>query len=264
MTKLSLHELDNSPVVANNAMNRERQFTGTNSYSKDLHYRLEEFLRSKIRSPRDTVRWLDLCAGRGKALIEGAARIDNPKLECLGVDLVDYFDPVPEELRGSVRLETGSLPDWHAPLHLYDLITCCHGLHYVGDKLKTIENAVSWLKSDGLFIANVDPSNVELSDGLRIDDILRKEGFFFSNRTKVFHKIGFHNFEFPYEYIGGDDTAGPNYTGQPAVTSHYNRLEAQCGDVLPNPKRFYFHPKLNTCQLDKYHDGSHRAKSKSW
>ena len=26
-----------------------------------------------------------------------------------------------------------------------------------------------------------------------------------------------------YVYLGADDTAGPNYTGQPAVNSHYRR-----------------------------------------
>ena len=29
-------------------------------------------------------------------------------------------------------------------------------------------------------------------------------------------------------YLGADDTAGPNYTGQAAVNSHYERLEVLC------------------------------------
>lgn len=27
----------------------------------------------------------------------------------------------------------------------------------------------------------------------------------------------------PYQYLGADDRAGPNHTGQPTVTSHYER-----------------------------------------
>jgi len=30
---------------------------------------------------------------------------------------------------------------------------------------------------------------------------------------------------FPYSYIGADTNAGPNYTGQPAVDSHYRSID---------------------------------------
>ena len=30
---------------------------------------------------------------------------------------------------------------------------------------------------------------------------------------------------FPYRYLGADPAAGPNYTGQPAVGSHYGRRD---------------------------------------
>jgi len=29
----------------------------------------------------------------------------------------------------------------------------------------------------------------------------------------------------PYRYLGADDRAGPNYTGQPAVDAHYEPLD---------------------------------------
>jgi hypothetical protein len=32
-------------------------------------------------------------------------------------------------------------------------------------------------------------------------------------------------FTLNYQYLGADDAAGPNYTGQAAVNSHYDRLE---------------------------------------
>ena len=35
--------------------------------------------------------------------------------------------------------------------------------------------------------------------------------------------------DLPYRYLGADDRAGPNYTGQSAVGSYY--------EVLPSPSR---------------------------
>jgi hypothetical protein len=32
-------------------------------------------------------------------------------------------------------------------------------------------------------------------------------------------------FTLNYQYLGADDAAGPNYTGQAAVNSHYDQLE---------------------------------------
>ena len=63
---------------------------------------------------------------------------------------------------------------WQPALR-FDLITCVHGLHYIGDKLGLLTRAASW------------PSRSLL----------------------------------PYTYLGADDGAGPGYTGQPAVWSHY-------------------------------------------
>ena len=66
-----------------------------------------------------------------------------------GVDLVNMFDDVSPEIT-CVKLEAASLHQWQATMQ-YDLITCVHGLHYVGDKLSLLEHAVNWLSRTGTF-----------------------------------------------------------------------------------------------------------------
>src|SRR5262249_16006362 len=121
---------------------------------------------------------------------------------------------------------------------LFDLITCVHGLHYVGDKLGLIQNTASWLKVDGVFLANLDPDNLKIPNGAnagnKITRDLRRIGLKYHARK---HLIvcegrkplvvweGRKDFRVNYRYLGADDAAGPNYTGQAAVNSHYDQLE---------------------------------------
>ena len=63
-----------------------------------------------------------------------------------------------------LRLVEASLSTWR-PDRPFDLITCVHGLHYVGDKLGLIARAASWLAEDGLFVASLDLANLKLADG---------------------------------------------------------------------------------------------------
>ncbi len=58
--------LEQSSIVANSLMNRERRCLGGNSYEKELSFNIIEFLRRRIGSEKQ-VRWLDLCCGEGKA-----------------------------------------------------------------------------------------------------------------------------------------------------------------------------------------------------
>ncbi|WP_232837191.1 class I SAM-dependent methyltransferase [Lentzea terrae] len=46
-----------------------------------------------------------------------------------------------------------------------DLVTCVHGLHYVGDKLGLLVRAASWLVPGGRFVANFDVAGVRRADG---------------------------------------------------------------------------------------------------
>ncbi|MFI7610007.1 class I SAM-dependent methyltransferase [Nonomuraea terrae] len=115
-------ELEQSPVVANR-MNRERRLRG---YDDELGLDLLGVLRAVTTRP---VRRLDLCCGAAYALGE-AAGLPGDEAEIVGVDLVDFFACPPDPPR--LRLFTASVPVWR-PDAPFDLITCVHGLHYVGD-----------------------------------------------------------------------------------------------------------------------------------
>src|SRR5579863_6412511 len=68
---VDLRTLENSPTVANCRMNREREIRGTNSYAADLGFDAIQFLMERVEG-RDSVAWLDLCCGTGRALIQAA------------------------------------------------------------------------------------------------------------------------------------------------------------------------------------------------
>jgi hypothetical protein len=89
-----------SAVVANCAMNRERQLVGANSYARELGFDPLDLLRARL-TPSDgtTPGWLDLCCGTGRALVQAARQLSRDgladRVTLVGVDLVDYFDPTP-------------------------------------------------------------------------------------------------------------------------------------------------------------------------
>jgi trans-aconitate methyltransferase len=80
------------------------------------------------------------------------------RVETVGVDLTDHFAaPAPP----AVRLVTASVTCWE-PGGRADLVTCVHGLHYVGDKLAVLARAASWLTDDGLLAASFDTRTIRL------------------------------------------------------------------------------------------------------
>ncbi|WP_021599919.1 class I SAM-dependent methyltransferase [Actinomadura welshii] len=201
--------LEQSAVVANCAMNRERRLDG---YARELGIDITELAGD---------RWLDLCCGTGRALADAAAVL--PETEIVGVDLVDHFVPGTNAL----RLITASVTTWQ-PDRPSDLITCVHGLHYVGDKLGLLTRAASWLTEDGQLVANFDAGSVRLPDGTpagrRLTTALRHAGFTYDSRRRRISIRGHRTIDLPYLYLGADDQAGPNYTGQPAVHSFYDPM----------------------------------------
>jgi SAM-dependent methyltransferase len=219
MTKpplVSAHELERSCVVANNTMNRERGLAGVNSYARELGFDPLDRL-----SGRPAPAWLDLCSGEGRALREAAAGLPADAV-LTGVDLVGPLVPAPappvlEEVVASVASWT--------PARSYDLITCVHGLHYVGDQLGLLARAASWLTPDGLLAAHFDPGSIRWADGSAADraavSALRSAGFRYSARHHRLTLRGGRTVALPFRYVGADPAAGPNYTGQPAVGSHY-------------------------------------------
>jgi SAM-dependent methyltransferase len=173
-----------------------------------------------------TVRWLDLCCGSGRAPAEAASLLARRELghrvEIVGLDLVGHF-AVPAD-PPAFRLVVASVTDW-VPDGRFDLITCVHGLHYVGDKLGTLARIASWLTEDGLFVANLDARSVRFAEepparrGPSAE--LRRQGFAYDAARRRVSRLGAGGVRFPCRYLGADDQAGPNYTGQPAVDSFY-------------------------------------------
>jgi SAM-dependent methyltransferase len=216
-------ELERSAVVANCRMNRERNLTGSNGYDRELGFDPIAFLKERTTS-EGTATWLDLCCGTGRALIQAAeiVRVQGRAIDIVGVDLVEMFDPTPPDL-SHLRLVEASLSAWR-PDRAFDLITCVHGLHYVGDKLGLIARAATWLTQDGLFVASLDLHNLKLgvsSAARRFASDLRRAGLRYDARRRLISRRGRKLVDLSYRYLGADDTAGPNYTGQPAVDSHY-------------------------------------------
>jgi SAM-dependent methyltransferase len=217
-------QLEQSPVVANCCMNRERDLSGTNGFDVEIGFQPLRFLDDKVAAS-GKARWLDLCCGTGKALIQAATitERDGLPIEIVGVDLVGMFA---ENHSRSLTLIEASLSTWN-PAGAFDLITCIHGLHYIGDKLGLIARACSWLKYDGLFVANLDCGNLRLNPGGAIGRVFAKElrhaGVEYLPSKRLIWCDGHRELSLPFAYVGADDEAGPNYTKQPVINSYYVR-----------------------------------------
>ena len=220
---LNKEELSWSPIVANNSMNRERQAIGINSYEKDIGLNPLTFLLEK--NDQKPLRWLDLCCGKGNALIQTAKILEEKGLsdqfDLNGIDLVDYFSD-PGKL--NLNLQVQNLENW-IPKKEYHLISIVHGLHYVGDKISLIAKAISALQPEGLFIANLDIENIKIEgtqDPKRVvRDFFKSQQIEYNARSKIITS-GIKEIDTSmFLYLGADDKAGPNYTGQEVVNSYY-------------------------------------------
>ncbi|MFI1354091.1 class I SAM-dependent methyltransferase [Streptomyces sp. NPDC020898] len=211
-------ELTGHSVVANSTMNRERVLSGVNSYARELGFDPVEFLGGCGSAPS----WLDLCSGEGLALRAAAQRI--PQAAITGVDLVGPLRPA--DLPDGLELIAADLGAW-SPARRYDLITCVHGLHYIGDRLALLERAASWLTDTGLLVAHLDPATLRRPDGTDASRpvlaALRAAGFDYSARHHRLGLRGGRSVALAFTYLGADPEAGPNYTGQPAVASYYSQ-----------------------------------------
>jgi SAM-dependent methyltransferase len=221
--------LEQSAVVANIAMNRVRGLAGVNSYERELGFDPYEWLADRAgragRAARP-VAWLDVCCGSGRALLEAERRFADElpaaQITIVGVDLVDFFAAQPH----SPRLELIAKPAaGYQPDRPFDLVTCVHGLHYIGDKLDLISRLVSFLTPGGLFAADFDPESILNPDGTsaarKVLRYLRESDIDYDRRRHRITCTGPRTMSFPATYRGADDLAGPGYTGQPAVCSYY-------------------------------------------
>jgi len=159
MTMLRPDELLASPVVADATMNRGRGLSGVNSYERDLRVSLTDFLAARVREHGHAL-WYDACCGQGRALMEAAIQFQatdwGRAVQIVGVDLVDMF--MPDQAPG-VTLIAADVAAYRLDRPA-DLLTCVHGLHYLGDKLGFLEAAYAMLAPGGLLLAHLDPDNL--------------------------------------------------------------------------------------------------------
>jgi len=215
-----------SPIVANNRMNRERVAIGVNSYEQDLKLNIIEYIESNNK--QGNFRWMDLCCGKANALIQVSKHFTQkkqiPKIYFEGIDLVNFFNPQYKKYDDILRITQMNLSNWN-PAEQYDLITIVHGLHYVGNKLELIIKASNALKTDGLFIGNLDLQNIKLLGNSNQQSALKKyfkeEAIVYDAKSKLLSVQGNKVVNSRFKYVGSNDKAGPNYTGQNAVDSIY-------------------------------------------
>jgi trans-aconitate methyltransferase len=223
---VSDHVLERLDVVANSTMNRQRRLGGVNSYEKELGFHPVGLLLSRLDDAKpEEAAWLDVCCGTGLAVLQGAHELASRpggRARIVGIDLVDMFDPGVAGVDG-LDVFCTSVADWQ-PDTTFSLITCVHGLHYLGDKLGALARLAGWLEDDGLLVASFDPGSVRFvgrAGDRSVRAALRSEGFELDSRHHRISLRGGRQVRLPYRYLGADPDAGPNYTGQPAVHSYY-------------------------------------------
>jgi cyclopropane fatty-acyl-phospholipid synthase-like methyltransferase len=230
MDLLNHLNLEKSSVVANCQMNRERGVVGINSYAKDLKINILDYLSQKIKT-QGRASWLDLGCGVGKALLETAEYFYQQNLAQVlaiqGIDLVDLFVAQPDYLK-NLNFRAESLHHWQAN-QAYDLITAVHSLHYVGDKLAIIQKATAALQPKGLFLANLAFENLKLWNGDETKTLiikhLKQHDIQYNSKLHLLRCEGKKELVWAFEYLGADDQAGANYTGQAAVNSYYQIIQ---------------------------------------
>ena len=220
MELLDDEALSRTSVVANNAMNRERQLDGPNSYKRELGFHPLDWLQVRRAERGAPVAWLDVCCGTGRALVQ-AAPLLAPGDSIIGLDLVDYFDPADS---AALTFVCDSVATWQPPRR-FDLITCVHGLHYVGDKLAALARIAGWLNEGGRLVADLDLASIRTREGSpagrTVAAALWRAGFEYDARRHRIQRTGPAEVAMPFTYLGADAQAGPNYTKQPAVNSYY-------------------------------------------
>ena len=230
MTLKADRELATSPVVANCRMTRQRGATGVNSYARELGLDPIVFLRERALS-RGRASWTDLCCGEGRALTQAHEALAAIDVRLTGIDLLPPASHDPQLIMAAASVVEAPI----APAQ--DLVTCVHGLHYVGDKLAVIARACGAIAPGGLFLAHLDPENLRFpggSAGRSVIGELRRQGLRWDSRRRLLRCEGPRDLALPFTFLGADDAAGPNATGQPAVTSVYAPSAHRTMPCLPS------------------------------
>jgi len=229
MTLLCADELLSSAVVANSTMNRGRGLGGVNSYERDLRFAILPFLAARVQEQGNAL-WYDACCGQGRALGEASRQLAATDwgggVQIVGADLVEMFtsEPTPGVLLIAANVASFR-PDRPA-----DLVTCVHGLHYLGDKLGFLETVSEMLAPAGLFLGHLVPQNVRLADS---GPSVWRQAVRQAGKNGVVdlksHVLRFERADVPLRfgmsYQGASVSAAPNYTGITVIDSWYTQAE---------------------------------------
>lgn len=223
MPILDASELLTSEIVANATMNRERGFVGVNSYTRELRFDIPAFLEERVQERGQAV-WYDACCGRGQALIEAGEHFASNdwgcKVHLVGVDLIDLFG---FRTASNIRLIAADVGAFRldAPA---DLVTCVHGLHYLGDKLGFLQSAYGMLASGGVLLGHLDAQNLRLP--ISWAALLRQtqaKSISINLKSRLLRlDRGEAALDFDLAYQGASVSEQPNYTGITVIDSWYS------------------------------------------
>lgn len=219
---LTPEQLLSSEIIANVTMNRGRGLSGVNSYERELRFDIADWLETRVRE-RGRAVWLDSCCGAGFALQQAASEWAGTgwgrNVELIGVDLID-FPPTPID---GVRFIAADAAKFQ-PATPVDLVTCVHGLHYLGDKLGFLQNAYATLAPGGLLLGHLDTANLRLPlSWARLIRQMNAQGITLSLKSHLLRmeRIS-QTLHFGLVYRGAAISERPNYTGITVIDSWYD------------------------------------------
>jgi SAM-dependent methyltransferase len=102
----------------------------------------------------------------------------------------------------------------------FELITCVHGLHYLGDKLGILAQYAALLSETGRLVGHLDLNNIQGIERRGLLALLRKYGWRYDARRHLIEGT-VRSQPLPLRYLGAQDFDAPNFTGQPGVNSFY-------------------------------------------
>ena len=146
------------------------------------------------------------------------------QVQIVGVDLVEMFTP---ENAPGVTLTAADVAAFTLDRPA-DLITCVHGLHYLGDKLGFLQHAYAMLAPGGLLLANLDADNLRASgaDSSVWRQAVRHAGnggvtLDFKGHVLRIERTGV-TLDFGVTFQGATVSEQPNYTGITVIDSWYS------------------------------------------
>lgn len=222
-------------------MNRQRELVGGNGYERELGFNPISFLSDRIQAAPDRrLLWLDLCCGAGIALVQATKLLQASgslsRASIIGIDLVDAFVPYQASCLELTACPVEDYLDAHPDLSA-DLVTCVHGMHYIGDKLDLLEQSSAHLSTDGRFVANIDLHSIKSKDGRslrrQIHSSIVQWGGSYLPRHRRLTLTGPYHRPMGLVFDRASDKAGPNYTGQESVDSYYDGA----GDMPSVPRQ---------------------------